>query len=174
MPAKASTFEEKRVTQWVAEHYGLDVDATRNLGSFEDQNFRIRAGDGMDYLFKIHHTGTDEPTIDLQNQVVAHLAENVSALEFPQVIPDRDGRLTGVITDEVGIQYFTRLLTYLPGQLMNDIQQPGCRAADLARQISGDNRLGVGRVHPSWRSPTRPPMGLAERTPRQGAPALRW
>ncbi len=54
------------------ELYGIEGALSR-LYSERDQNFRVRATDGSDYVLKIANSDEDPGVLDMQHQALAHV-----------------------------------------------------------------------------------------------------
>ena len=99
----------------VREYYGLDTQAVRLTGE-RDENFRVRAGDGSEYVLKLAHPAEDPAVSDLATAALLHLESHDPALPCPRVVRERSGRTQVRFRDERGVERTARLLGYLPGQ----------------------------------------------------------
>jgi Ser/Thr protein kinase RdoA (MazF antagonist) len=99
----------------VREYYGLRPTAVRLTGE-RDENFRLRAGDGSEYVLKVAHPAEDPAVSDLATAALLHLESHDPALPCPRVVRERRGRTQVRFTDERGVERTARLLSYLPGQ----------------------------------------------------------
>ena len=102
-------------TGLVREYYGLDTHAVRLTGE-RDENFRVRAADGSEYVLKLAHPAEDPAVSDLATAALLHLESHDPALPCPRVVRERSGRTQVAFRDETGVERTARLLSYLPGQ----------------------------------------------------------
>jgi len=125
------------------ELYGLSARATP-LDGERDRNYRLDTGDGHRLVLKFIDHEADDVVVDGQSAALAHLAEQNPLLPVPRVVPTRAGGLVGVAViggggstagaDATAVSCRVRLVTYLPGRLMQDILAPAAAAgtADAA------------------------------------------
>ncbi|MBK6709532.1 MAG: aminotransferase class III-fold pyridoxal phosphate-dependent enzyme [Chloroflexi bacterium] len=97
------------------ELYGLEATAV-SLPSDRDQNFRLTAVSGSQFVLKIAAANEERDVLDLQNAAIAHLRRRESLAPcLPDVIPTLDGQPIAKVADADGRAYLVRLVTYLPG-----------------------------------------------------------
>jgi Ser/Thr protein kinase RdoA (MazF antagonist) len=101
----------------VREHYRLEVRATRLTGE-RDENFRLSAADGAEYVLKIANPAENPAETDLQTAALLHIEKTDPALPCPRVMRDRTGHTHVRFVDECGAERIARLLTFLPGRLL--------------------------------------------------------
>jgi 4-aminobutyrate aminotransferase-like enzyme/Ser/Thr protein kinase RdoA (MazF antagonist) len=89
----------------LAELYGVHGDVVA-LPSERDQNFRI----GAAHILKIANSGESRAFLELQHAALARLRQASGSLEWPVVLPSRDG--TEIV--EAG-ESLVRILTWIPG-----------------------------------------------------------
>jgi len=82
------------------------------LGSHQDQNFRIAAG-GTSYVLKVANPAFSHAELDLQNRAMEHVAARLRT-RVPVALPAVHGPDVVVVKHE-GASYRVRLLTYLQG-----------------------------------------------------------
>jgi hydroxylysine kinase len=137
----------ERAVGLVRECYGLDTLATRLTGE-RDENFRMSAVDGREFVLKVAHPAENPEVSELTAAALLHLASVDAALPCPRVVRERAGGTHVRFNDERGVERTARLLTYLPGQpLISTAGSPGLRAAC--------GRLG-GRLTGALRTFTHP------------------
>jgi hydroxylysine kinase len=101
----------------VRRHYGFQPRATRLTGE-RDENFRLTADDGAEYVLKIANPAENPAETDLQTAALLHIEKTDPALSCPRVLRDRTGRTHVRFVDECGAERIARLLTFLPGRLL--------------------------------------------------------
>lgn len=80
----ASAVPEALAQRLAAEHYGL-IAAVHRLDSERDQNFRLRALSGREYVLKIANPAEDRAVTNLQTEALLHLAAADPDLPVPRI-----------------------------------------------------------------------------------------
>jgi len=143
----ASAIAEALAQKLVAERYGLSVTAHR-LNSERDQNFRLRARDGRDYVLKIANPAEDPAVTNLQTEALLHLAEADPALPIPRVFTAANGAHELAIRFDDGSTRVVRLLSFLAGAPMHTIE-----ASTLLRRDLGQCAARLARGLRDFRHP---------------------
>src|SRR5437879_5502898 len=130
----ASVQKAPRITQDVAvriasELYGIEGSATA-LPSERDQNFLITPEANPDagnerFVLKIANAEESFEFLDLQNQMIQFLSGRKIDLEFPRIVPAKTGESITTIKSEDGREHFVRLLTWLEGDCLAEVQPHG-------------------------------------------------
>jgi Ser/Thr protein kinase RdoA (MazF antagonist) len=107
-------FSADTAARVVHDMYGIEGTFSR-LYSERDQNFRVRAPDGADYVLKFANSDEDPGVLDMQHQALAHVEARDPDLPVPRVIRTRDGAMSGTIDDAGGKAHIVRLLSFMPG-----------------------------------------------------------
>lgn len=131
-------------------HYGLSG-ALSELGSQQDRNYRIDAGDNA-YVLKICRAEYELVELEAQNAAIRHLHGKPDAPRIPNVVPSLNGRdiLTITIREQ---DYLVRLLGFLPGQTLTRRKHLspaaaaglGALSARLARDLADFEHPGLHR-----------------------------
>ena len=131
-------------------HYGLAGTLTE-LGSQQDRNYRIDAGDNS-YVLKICRTEYDTVELEAQNAAIRHLHIKPDAPRVPNIVPSLNGRdiLAVTIREQ---DYLVRLLSYLPGRSLTrrkhlpiaSVSALGALSARLARDLADFDHPGLHR-----------------------------
>jgi Ser/Thr protein kinase RdoA (MazF antagonist) len=103
-----------RAVSLARECYGLEARVARLTGE-RDENFRLSAADGRDYVLKVAHPAENPAVTDLTTAALLHLESEDPALPCPRVVRERSGHSHVRFIDDQGIERTARLLTYLPG-----------------------------------------------------------
>lgn len=106
--------------------------AATELPSERDQNFRILSGGGAGYILKIANTREKREVLELQALATRHLARNVRAYNWPEVIKTSAGEDIAVAASRTGTRHFVRLLTFLPGVFLSQTRP---HSTDLLRSL---------------------------------------
>src|SRR6516164_6486635 len=104
-----------RAVSLVRECYGLEARVARLTGE-RDENFKVTAADGSDYVLKVAHPAEDSGVTDLSTAALLHLESQDPALPCPRVVRARGGHNHIRFIDDLGTERAARLLTYLPGR----------------------------------------------------------
>ena len=97
------------------EWYGLMVTA-EVLPSERDQNFKLCADDGREFILKVANGEEDQSLLEAQNQVMARLQQK-NVTYCPELIQTRSGA-DFFDVDANGSTYTGRLITWLPGEVL--------------------------------------------------------
>jgi hydroxylysine kinase len=135
MVAQSRPVPIERAVALAWEHYGLDTRATRLTGE-RDENFKLTAADGAEYVFKIANGAEDPAVTELPTAALLHVAAADPAFPCPRVLRALDGGTQIRFADTTGIERTARMLTYLPGRLLNT-------AARSRRQRAACGRIGA-------------------------------
>jgi len=106
-----------RAVTLVREGYGLEVRAERLTGE-RDENFRLTAADGAQYVLKIANAAEEPAVSELLTAALRHLAQADPTLPCPRVVAARGGTAQVDFIDAAGARRTARVLTYLPGRLL--------------------------------------------------------
>src|SRR6516165_10697877 len=104
--------ELARAISLARERYGIEARAARLTGE-RDENFRLTAADGSDYVLKVAHPAESPAVTDLTTAALLHLESEEPGLPCPRVVPERGGQTHVRFIDEMGSARTARLLTYL-------------------------------------------------------------
>ncbi|HEX3230579.1 MAG TPA: aminotransferase class III-fold pyridoxal phosphate-dependent enzyme [Pyrinomonadaceae bacterium] len=134
--------------EFAAELYGLRVTASA-LPSERDQNFLLRTVSGEQFVLKIANAEENFDFLNFQNHLIRFLAARKLDLEFPRIVPARNGDDLASITT-ADSQHFVRLLTWLDGVCFAEIKQPGRKLlASLGRALAQMDAALDGFSHPA-------------------------
>ncbi len=114
--------------------YGIRASATP-LPSERDQNFLLATESGEKFVFKIANALEDRALLEAQNQVMTRLATRLCFC--PRIVPTPSGEPMSRIESPMGATNFVRLVTYLPGVPLADVNQ---HSPELLRSLG--QRLG--------------------------------
>jgi len=143
LDAKAPAFSTAEAEEIAQRVFGVAASA-HPLDSERDQNFRLCSGDGPDWVLKIANPAEDPSVLDLQTEALLHIARVDPDLAVPHVKTTLDGRHSHTIEGPDGRRFITRLLSFLPGTLLDEAapspalrREVGATAARLARALRG-------------------------------------
>ena len=123
----------------------FDIQASAHpLVSERDQNFHLRDREGCEWVLKIANPAENPTLLDMQTQALLHIAQVDPTLRIPRVKLTSDGALFHEIDGADGRRFIVRVLSFLPGQLLDDAmlhpalaRDVGAMAARLARALRG-------------------------------------
>ncbi len=143
LEAKAPAFSIEEAQAFALQVFDLQATA-QPLVSERDQNFRLRAKDGSEWVLKIANSAENAELLDMQTKSLLHIAEVDPGLAVPRLKATSDGALSQYINGADGRRSIVRLLSYVPGQLLDDatlhpalVRDVGAMAARLARALRG-------------------------------------
>jgi 4-aminobutyrate aminotransferase-like enzyme/Ser/Thr protein kinase RdoA (MazF antagonist) len=139
-------FAEQDAVSIVKDLYGIQATA-KPLPSERDQNFRMSAGEGGNFVLKMANALEDRTMLDCQNQTMQHLARHVAFC--PRVVAARSGDLISEIQSSTGESHMVRLVTYLPGIPMGSVKRHSAGLLeDLGRCVGEMDRAMADFDHP--------------------------
>jgi hydroxylysine kinase len=117
------------VPSLVRQHYGFEPRATRLTGE-RDENFRLTADDGAEYVLKVANPAENPAETALQTAALLHIEQVDPGLPCPRVVRDRLGATHVRFVDDSDAQRTARVLTFLSGRLLGtSTRSPRQRAA---------------------------------------------
>ena len=102
------------IAEFVRRQYGLAVEVVK-LSAERDDNYRITAADGSQYLFKLAHSAEDPAVVDLQTKAFQHVRAATPSGWVQHLVPTLGGALKTAWTAVDGRQRLGWMLTYLAG-----------------------------------------------------------
>jgi 4-aminobutyrate aminotransferase-like enzyme/Ser/Thr protein kinase RdoA (MazF antagonist) len=141
-PAPAFSIEEAR--RIARQCFAIEAGASP-LASERDQNFRLSADDGREYVLKIANRAEQPEVLAFQTAALRHVEKRAPELPVPRVIPGVDGEdLTWVDADDAEDgRYLVRAVTYLPGAAFQDVAPTAVLRQEVGALLAGlDVALG--------------------------------
>lgn len=114
-------FSLQEATRLAAKRFGITGTA-KMLPGERDQNMLLTTSSGERYVLKLSNAGEEDAFLCLQNEALLHLATHAPDLTLPRVLKTTDGSTLSHVTSEEGLQHGVRLLTFLPGQFLAQVQ----------------------------------------------------
>ncbi len=118
---KAPRFSVADAQRLAKEYYGLAAEV-ESLPSERDQNFRLRAAGGAQFVLKIANAGEAFEILDLQNKAVHWLEKAAIGLEWPRILRTVSGNEIVPIEGNNGQAHFLRVLTWIDGHCWADVK----------------------------------------------------
>jgi Ser/Thr protein kinase RdoA (MazF antagonist) len=139
----APTFSTAQAEEIAQRAFDLRASA-HPLASERDQNFRLRNADGSEWVLKIANPAESPAILDMQTRALLHIAQVDPSLAVPRVRATPEGALFHEVDADDGRHFIVRVLSFLPGQLLDDAppypalaRDVGAMAARLARALRG-------------------------------------
>jgi hydroxylysine kinase len=133
------------------DEYGLDGEL-ETLVSERDQNFRLTASDGRRFVVKVANADEDESSAEFQVRAMQYLEQNRCPIPVPALVPTRSGAIAASV-ESGRTRHRVRLVKYLPGRLLRDVQVDAGLARELGRSLAEIDRLLAGFEHGGSRRP---------------------
>ena len=135
----------------VASEYGLEGSLTP-LVSERDQNFRLDARTGAQFVVKIANAAEPAEITDFQVQALLHLEQSGCPVPVPRIVRTTSGEASIHITSN-DTRHVLRVVTYLPGEPVEAITpdpglgyELGCSLARLDRSLQDFSHPGESQV----------------------------
>ena len=122
MVTPARPVAAERAVALARERYGIEASPTRLSGE-RDENFRLRAPCGAEYVLKIANPAEHADASELPTAALLHIERVDPAFPCPRVIRDRENNARVRFIDQNGLGRTACLLTYLPGKLLGDTER---------------------------------------------------
>jgi hydroxylysine kinase len=132
------------------ERFGIEGRPTR-FATEKDDTFRIAPASGPRFILKVANPIEDIPEIDLQVQVLDHVAARAPDLPVPRVIPNDKGERHFNYLDRAGQRRQVRMMSYLEGQPLSEVPSTasgGPRSANCWRGSASHWRISAIRRIP--------------------------
>ncbi|EGD75013.1 hypothetical protein PTSG_07237 [Salpingoeca rosetta] len=132
------------IVQLCQEEFGLEnATVEKEFDSYDDRNYLISATRGS-FVFKVHNGADSRPEretfLDAQNKLLLHLHKNKVAAPVP--LPLASNPNQHIIYKELQrpdgkkVRHGIRLLAYLPGKLMCEVEHTDAVLADLGASLA--------------------------------------
>ncbi len=118
---KCPDFSIEDVIKFVNNYYNIDSTVQR-LVSYDDQNFLVMDKKNTKYVLKISNTREKKEFLNAQVEVLKSLKMKCSGYQFPNHIETENGKVILSIKDDYEVNYFVRLLSYVPGTFWGDMK----------------------------------------------------
>ena len=136
-------FGDEAARQILRDGFGV-TGSLAALAAERDQNFRVDAADGRQFLFKISNPADTRPVLDMQTAALRHIERVDPGLPVMRVIPCTSGDSWAGVPGPDGRTYPVRLFTFLPGRTMaatalstGALRSIGQTTARLGRALRG-------------------------------------
>lgn len=132
------------------EYYGVEANAERLTGE-RDENFRLQARDGGEYVLKVANPTEDPAVTELPVAALLHIETVAPDLPCPRVRRALDGRTQIQFADAAGHSRTARLVTYLQGKPLQSASRSPDQRVACGRMAAKMSRAFRGFDHPAAR-----------------------
>jgi len=137
---KPPSFNKTEIKKIVYDLFGLRVDV-KNLDSDRDQNYYLYTISNEEFVLKIYNSNESIDIINLQTNVLDHFQKNDSkVITAPKIIKTKDGKFLGIVKKN-DIEYFLRLVSFIKGKQLKDIDQKSISFYGLGSFIGIINKV---------------------------------
>jgi len=136
------SFSLEEVIGFVKSLYGINA-KVKHLVSDRDQNFLIYSDNGYKYVLKISNSAEQRQILDMQNEATLFIRSNDPDLGVPMQIDEIK------VIEKNDQSYFVRLLGYLDGQFLKDLDMDDSTHEKLGEFLGRLNRSLDGFFHPA-------------------------
>jgi hydroxylysine kinase len=150
LEAKAPAFSVAEAEEIANRIFSVGGSA-RALVSERDQNFHLQSDDGRDYVLKIANPAEDPAVLDFQTQAFLHIARVNPELPVPHLAATTEGASSRVVDGADGRRFITRLLSYLPGELLGHAKPSRALLRDVGASAAKLGQALRGYFHPAAR-----------------------
>ncbi len=150
LEAKAPAFSVAEAEGIAKRNFGVSGSA-RALVSERDQNFQLRSDDGPEYVLKIANPAEDPAVLDFQTQAFLHIARVNPELPVPHLVTTVEGAPSCVVDGADGRRFITRLLSYLKGGVLGDVEPSRALLRDVGATAAKLGQALRGFFHPAAR-----------------------
>jgi len=128
------SFKKTEIKKIVYDLFGLRVDV-KYLDSDRDQNFYLYTESKEEFVLKIYNSNESIDIINLQTNVLDYFQQNDSELiTTPKIINTTNGKKLGRVEIN-NTKYFLRLVTFIKGKQLKDIDQKSISFYELGTFI---------------------------------------
>jgi len=146
------TFTLAMAKELMKKHFAFDgtITEVKELPSERDQNFYIRSSSGQEFVLKISASSEAFETLEMQNCAMRQLSENMARQSSSLIYKSKGGLEIEKIVDAKGKQHYLRLLSFLPGKLLSQVNPLNSELlVDYGRFIGSISHAFKGFDHPA-------------------------
>ena len=118
---QSPNFTKQDACRIAKEQYGLQVEAHQLPGE-HDQNFYLKTSNEKEFVLKISCSTEERALLELQNKVMELLEKDAHSLSIPKVYASKSKKTITEVSDNRGVSYLVRLLTFVPGKLLAHVK----------------------------------------------------
>ncbi len=138
-------FGPTEIASLLRTHYGV-VGRVSVMASERDLTVGVEVADDRRYVLKIANAAEDPDGIRFQNAALVHLGQVAPELPVSRVIATGDGS-TEFFESVRGERHVVRLLTYLPGRPLSDVDKSAAQPAAIGRLLGEVSKAFASFAH---------------------------
>src|SRR6516162_9178999 len=148
LSAAHTRMSEDEAERLVACYWGLPGHATR-LATEKDDTFAVHADDHRAYVLKVTNPAEDPLEVDLEIQVMRHVARAGSLVPVPQLFDALDGQLLIALEDAAGQSRQARLMSFIAGTPLDSTSSSPAEREAVGRTLGRLRHLTSTFSHPA-------------------------
>ncbi|ORE91834.1 phosphotransferase [Aurantimonas sp. 22II-16-19i] len=129
----APRFKPAEITALLRDRYGIEG-RVWPLASERDLTMGVEASDGRRFVLKIANSAEDPAVVRFQNAALVHIADVAPTLPVSRVVETLQGQREFVASAD-GQEHMVRLLTYLPGDVLADVERTATQLPAIGRLL---------------------------------------
>jgi len=139
---------EDEAEHLVTRYWGLPGHATR-LATEKDDTFAVRAGDQRAFILKVTNPAEDPREVDLEIQLMRHVARAGSAVPVPRLFDALDGQLLMALQDAAGQSRHARLMSFIAGTPLDSTSSSAAEREAVGWTLGRLRHLTSSFSHPA-------------------------
>jgi Ser/Thr protein kinase RdoA (MazF antagonist) len=135
LAASYTNMTEAEAVDLARTRFGIEGRPTR-FATEKDDTFRIAPASGPRFVLKVANPTEDFAEIDLQVQVLDHVAARAPDLPIPRIIPNDRGERQFNYLDEAGQRRQVRMMSYLEGQPLSEVPSNASGRIEIGKLLA--------------------------------------
>ena len=148
LSAAHTRMSEDEAERLVARHWGRPGHATR-LATEKDDTFAVQADDHRAYVLKVTNPAEDLLEVDLEIELMKHVARAGFSVPVPQLFDALDGQLLVAIEDAAGQSRRARLMSFIAGTPLDSTSSSPAEREAVGRTLGRLRHLTGTFSHPA-------------------------
>ena len=143
----APQFSATDAEQLARQYFGVEAKAAA-LDSERDCNYRMKSGNGVDWVLKIVNASEPALESEFQTALLQHVAKVAPQLAVPHLKPSLSGKVLANVTASDGQNHVLRMVSWLPGTPFAEAPRTANLMRNLGRALGKLDRALQGFIHP--------------------------
>jgi len=148
LSAAHTRMSEDEAERLVTCYWGLPGHVTR-LATEKDDTFAVHAGDHRAYVLKVTNPAEDPLEVDLEIELMRHVARAGSSVPVPQLFDALNGQLLVAIEDAAGQSRQARLMSFIAGTPLDSTSATPAEREAVGRTLGRLRHLTGTFSHPA-------------------------
>ncbi len=150
---KPPDFDEEEVKKILEKYYGIEGEVSSLVGDI-GRNFHVIDKNGKEYIFKIANEIENYYYVKAQNELLLYLNSQNFDFRLPSVVRNKEGEYITEIVGRNGKSYNSRLLTWINGKFLAEIEVDDGLLMDYGRSLGRMDKalenFDIPYAHRSW------------------------